>query len=42
MAETYGWTLDYIDGLDMATLAEHTQIVDGTNKANASRRKLGR
>jgi len=42
MAKQYGWTLEYIDGLDLATLAEHTQIVDGTNKAMASRRVMGR
>ena len=39
MAEKFHWTLEYIDGLSMDTLAEYFQIVDGMNKAAASRRK---
>jgi len=41
LAEKMGWTLEYIDGLDMATLAEYLQIMDGMNQAAKSRRKLG-
>jgi hypothetical protein len=40
MAEKFGWTLETIDGLSMDALAEYLQVVDGMNKAAASRRKL--
>ena len=40
LAEKFGWTLDYIDGLPVATLHEHLQIEDG--KAHAKNSILGK
>lgn len=37
LAERYGWTLDYIDGLSLADLAEWIRIQDG--KAMAAKNK---
>ena len=34
LAEKYGWTLDYIDGLSVATLHEWVQIQDAIGKAS--------
>lgn len=36
MAEKFGWTLDYIDSLSVATLHEYLQIQDGLAHARSS------
>jgi hypothetical protein len=36
MAETFGWTLDYIDGLSLSELYEYLQIQDARAKAGKS------
>jgi hypothetical protein len=33
MAERYGWTLEYIDGMSVDTLHEWYQVEDGKGKA---------
>lgn len=33
IAERFGWTLDYIDGLSLARLHEYLQIADAKGKA---------
>lgn len=33
IAERFGWTLEYVDGLSMADLHEFIQIEDGRIKA---------
>ena len=33
MAETFGWTLEYIDGLPLAELQRYLQVQDGKAKA---------
>lgn len=36
LAERFGWTLDYIEGLPMARLRELLQIDDGRSKSQNS------
>jgi len=36
MAETFGWTLEYIDALSIADLHEYIQVLDGRAKGDAS------
>ena len=38
LARTFGWSLEYIDGLSLADLFEYWQIEDGINKAAADGR----
>ena len=33
LAETFGWTLEYIDGLSLGDFHEWLQITDGKSKA---------
>jgi len=33
LAETFGWSLEYIDGLSFADVYEYFQIAEGKNKA---------
>jgi hypothetical protein len=43
LAERFGWTLDEIDALSMADLAEFIQIEDGRGKARVEMKpKAGR
>lgn len=35
LAERFGWTLDEVDALSMADLAQFLQIEDGKSKAGA-------
>jgi hypothetical protein len=36
LAEKFGWTLEYIDGLSLDTLHEYLQIQDGLAHVHAS------
>jgi hypothetical protein len=36
MAETFGWTLEYIDSLPMAELIEYMSVMDGKSHASTS------
>jgi len=36
LAQTFGWTLEYVDALRMKDLHEYLQVVDGRNKAASS------
>jgi hypothetical protein len=36
LAERFGWTLEYVEGLSMKRLHEHIQIEDGKAKAKSS------
>ena len=38
MAERFGWTLEYIEGLSMARWHEYLQVRDGESKAMAELR----
>jgi hypothetical protein len=35
LAERFGWTLEYVEGLTMGKLREFSQIEDGRAKAKA-------
>ena len=36
MAEKYGWTLDYIDGLTVGQMNEYLQILDAESRIGSS------
>ena len=36
LVELYGWTLDYVDGLSYADIAEYIQYQDGMAKVKGS------
>lgn len=36
MAEKFGWTLEYIEGLSMAKIHEFIQVEDGLMKARSA------
>jgi hypothetical protein len=38
LARSFGWPLEYIDGLSLLDLFEYWQIEDGINKAASDRR----
>lgn len=39
MAEHFGWTLEYVEGLSMARLHEWMQITDGRAKGQQERQR---
>lgn len=41
LAEKFGWTLDYIDGLSLEDLNEYIRIMDGRATANKPGMKPG-
>jgi len=42
MAERFGWSLEYVEGLSMARLHEWTQIQDGRSKGQEARAQKNR
>ena len=42
LAESFGWTLDYIDSLSMSDVEQWMQILDGKSKAAKTKSKLGK